>query len=235
MGFKKEDAGKDSAILHACYAQLNTIGTPMDLPKNFTLCTAGNSIDSCYLIESGRVISFEITHTGRQHVFSYTGNNGPDSLILLPSIVLNCKVTLSFMTATPAKLVRIQRNDLMRLLSSDIEFANQILYILASKFVEVNERFRADSSKSGTWKLCHLLSSLANQYGVDYDGKVLIQIKYSQQMMADYLHMNRTTVARIMKRLTDSGLIERINDYYCIRNPEKLQHYLENADLLEDE
>jgi CRP-like cAMP-binding protein len=212
------------------YERLEAIGTPMDAPKNFRLYNAGDMPDSCYHNKEGRVISFEYTHTGRQNVFSNTGNSGPDSLILLPGVVLGHRVTLSFMSTTPTKLVRIRREDLLRALSSDIELAAGIIHILAFKFVEVNERFRAGSSKAASWKLCNLLLSLANEHGGNYDGKVLIRLKYSQQMMADYLHVNRTTVARSIKELTDSGLIERVNNYYCIRRPDRLQQYMQRFD-----
>jgi CRP/FNR family transcriptional regulator len=213
------------------YERLERIGVSMDVPKNFRLYKAGDMPDSCYLIKEGRVISFEYTYAGRQNVFSNTGNGGADSLILLPAAILGYKATLSFMTTMPSKLVRIRREDLLRALPSDTELAVGIIHILASKFVEVNERLRAGTSKAASWKLCNLLLTLANELGVDYDGKVLIKLKYSQQMMADYLHVNRTTVARSIKELTDSGLIERINDYYCIRRPDRLQQYMQQFDM----
>ena len=214
------------------YKRLEAIGATIETPNNHTLYTAGDLPDSCYLIKEGRVISYEYTYTGRQHVFS---NNEPGSLILLPSIILGHRVTLSFVTALPSKLIRIQRNSLLNALSSDLEFASCIAYILAAKFVEVNERFRAGSGgRAVSWKLCNLLLFLADKHGEDYDGKTLIKLKYSQQMMADYLHVNRTTIARTVKELTSSGLIERVNDYYCIRSMDRIKTYMDDIDMYAD-
>jgi CRP/FNR family transcriptional regulator len=74
--------------------------------------------------------------------------------------------------------------------------------------------------------------SLAEKYGEDHDGKVLIRKKYSQQRMADFLHANRTTVARVMKELSDLGLVERINDYYCIRDMDGLRRHMSEMESL---
>jgi CRP/FNR family transcriptional regulator len=214
------------------FERLERIGIPMDVQADFKLANAGDLPDSCYLVKKGHVISFENTYTGKQHMLS---NNGPGSLIFLPSIFLRHRVTLNFMTSTPSKLVRIKRENLLNAILTDAEFAIGIINILASKFVAVNERYREEISCFVPRKLCKLLISLADKHGVDYDGKVLIKLKYSQQKMADYLHVNRITVAKIIKELTDAGLIERINDYYCIRSIDKLQRYMEDFNMYKSE
>ena len=209
------------------YKRLDEIGTIIEVPKNYTLFKVGDLPDSCYVVKEGRIISYEYTYTGQQHIF---GNIEPGALILLPSIILGHRVTLNFATALPSKLVRIHRKCLLDAISSDPDFALCTIYMLSVKFIMLNERFRADSSKAVSWKLCNLLLSLANKHGVDYDGKTLIKQKYSQQTMADLLHVNRTTIARSIKELMNSGLIERVNDYYCIRCVDKLKSYMNDID-----
>ena len=212
------------------YERLEEIGIPMEFPKNHLLYNAGELPDSCYYVKEGRIISFEYTYTGQQHVF---GDSEPGALILLPSIILGHRVTLNFATALPSKLVRIHRKSLLDAISSDPDFALCTVYILSAKFIMVNERFRAESSKAVSWKLCNLLLSLAQQHGVEYDGKTLIEMKYSQQNMADFLHVNRTTIARSIKELTCLGLLERINDFYCIRSIDKLRNYMDGINNIQ--
>ena len=156
------------------------------------------------------------------------------TLIVLPAVILEHRLELSFMTTMPSKLVRIRREDLLKAISSDAELTIGIMNILAANFIRVYEEFRADN-RAAPWKLCNLLLSLADKHGADYDGKVLIKLRYSQQMMADYLHVNRTTVARTIKQLTDAGLLERVNNYYCIRSLDRLQRYMERFDTYVDE
>lgn len=207
--------------------RLERLGTPMNVSKNFLLFKAGDLPDSCYLIKEGRINSSECTYNGREHIF---GSNGKGSLILLPSVILGHKLTLDFRASVASKLIRIHRETLMSEIYSDPGLAVNMIYILSEKFIEVNEQFRAGSNRIVPWKVCNLLLSLAERSGVEYDGKILIKEKYSQQMMADYLHANRVTIVRAIKELMDFGLLERINDYYCIRSLEKLQKHMDYMD-----
>ena len=209
------------------YERLEEIGAVMEVPKNYKLFNAGDLPDSCFLIKEGRIISYEYTYTGQQHVF---GNIEPGAFILLPSIVLGHRVTLSFMSALPSTLVRIGRNSILRNIATDPDFALCTAHELSAKFIWANERFRADSSRTVIWKLCNLFQSLADKHGVEHDGKVLIKTRYSQQMIADFLHANRITIARTLKELTSLGLIEKINDQYCIRSMDKLKSFMDDID-----
>ena len=206
------------------YGRLERIGSPVDAPKHFRLFSAGELPDCCYLIKEGRVISFEYTNTGRQNVFSRTGPNEPDSLIVLPAMLLRRRLALSFMTEMPSELIHIRRENLLDAISLDPSLAIGIMNILSAKFLMVYEEFFAES-RAAPWRLCNLLLSLADRYGEAHDAGVLIKLKYSQQMMADRLRMNRTTVADIIRELKDAGLIERVNDYYCIRSVDRLRRY----------
>jgi len=206
------------------YKHLEKIGKPIKLPRNHQLYETGNLPDKCYLIMKGLVVSFRYTNTGQEHIFS---TEEPGALILLPSIILEHRVMLNFKTIEPSNLLSIGRKEIIDEITSDPSFALQTIYLLSQKFLDVYERFLAESHNIDTWKLCNLLLSLAAKYGTDYEGKVLVVHKYSQQMMADVLHINRTTVARAVKNLTSLGLIERINNFYCIRDIEKMKKHMD--------
>ena len=71
-----------------------------------------------------------------------------------------------------------------------------------------------------------MLLKFAKQSGTDYDGKILIREKISQQSMANMLRVSRITVARTIKELKDLGLLENINGYYCLRSTEQLKRHM---------
>lgn len=72
--------------------------------------------------------------------------------------------------------------------------------------------------------------TFAERYGVDYDGKILIKEKLSQQMLANLLGVNRITMVRTIKELREMGLVEQVNGFYCIRDQQKIQAFMEQAD-----
>jgi CRP/FNR family transcriptional regulator len=73
---------------------------------------------------------------------------------------------------------------------------------------------------------------MADCYGVNYDGKVLIQEKVSQQTIANNLHANRVTIARAIRDLKSLGLVEYINGYYCIRSIDKLKKHMDYLETI---
>lgn len=208
------------------HEQLRSIGTLLEVPRNGRLYRAGDIPDSCYLIQAGRIVSTEVMATGRELVYS---SSEEGTVILLPAIILRRSLTMDFKAAVPSKLVRVPRESLFRAMASDSGFLANLLYDMTVKYSKLLDMFQS-TSHMVPWKVCNLLLSLAEKHGVDYDGKVLIREKYSQQRMADFLHANRTTIARIMKDLFDLGLVERINDYYCIRSVEKLRRHMDGLE-----
>lgn len=200
------------------------MGTYMEVPKNFILCEAGEAPDSCYYIVKGQVVSYEYTASGGEHVFS---SNGEGAMILVPSMVITHELTLNFKTSKPSHLIRIRREVLFQIIAEDPDIAADFIYSLSARLIGTIEQFRERGNYSVTWRVCNLLVSMAERNGVDYDGKILIQEKMSQQNMANRLQANRVTVARSMKELKDYGLVEYINGYYCIRSIEKLKRHME--------
>lgn len=199
------------------------LGQTLELPKNYILFQAGEVPDCCFYIEQGQVISYEYTVSGGEHVFS---SNSDGTMILVPSMVITHELTLNFKTFRPSRLIRIEREVLYGILAEEPDIAADFIYSLSSQLIYVIEQFRERGSYSVGWRVSNLLLAMAERNGVDYDGKVLIQEKISQQNMANRLQANRVTVARALKELKDYGLIEVINGYYCIRDTDKLKRHM---------
>jgi CRP/FNR family transcriptional regulator len=207
--------------------QFENLGTPVDMPKNQMLFRAGDIPDCCYYIKRGRVMAFEFTSSGEERIYNI---NEQGSIIFEPCVILNRALTLNFKTMTASTLFRIPRETLLDAVLSDPSVAADLLYSLSEKFLEVNEQIRESAVHSVHWKVCNLLLTYAYKYGVDYDGKVLINEKISQQLLANLLRVNRVTVARVIRELRDSGLVEQINGYYCIRSIDNLRNHMQYID-----
>ena len=199
------------------------LGEILELPKNYILNEAGEVPDCCYYIEQGQVVSYEYTLSGGEHVFS---SNNAGVMILVPSMVITHELTLNFKTSRPSRLIRIRRKVLYDILAEEPEIAADFIYLLSARLISTIEQFRERGSHNVTWRVCNLLLSMAELRGVEYDGKVLIQEKISQQDMANRLQANRVTVARVIRDLKDYGLVEVINGFYCIRDIDQLKRHM---------
>ena len=150
-------------------------------------------------------------------------------------MVVTHPLTLSFKASEPSVLVRISRQTMFQAMRADPDFASMLVYSLSLRLITTIESSREQGNHAMSWRVCHLLLTMAGQSGVDYDGKVLIREKISQQTMANRLRANRVTVARIIRDLKDLGLVEYINGYYCIRDVHKLQKHMDYLDAAGNE
>jgi len=236
MAHKKDHDPEHHIRTHMIYTNRDTsrfsmMGAIIELPKNHSLQEAGNLPDSAYFIERGRIASYEYSPDGREYFYNI---NEEGTLLFESAIILGRKLTLNYKTLTPAMLVKIPRKVLLEAVVSDPEVTMDLLYMVSEKFLEVNAQIREESNHSASWKVCNLLLSYASHYGAEYDGKVLIQEKVSLQQIANTLRINRVTVTRALKKLRDSGHVEQINGFLCIRNPYKLRAHMDFIDELGD-
>ncbi|MCD8086684.1 MAG: Crp/Fnr family transcriptional regulator [Clostridiales bacterium] len=160
--------------------QFQRMGTPVTLAKNQTLYKVGDVPDSCYYVCQGRIVAFDCTPAGGEHIFSV---NVPGELILVPSMVVTHPLVLNFKASEPTHLIRIHRETLFQEMADDAEFSAQLVYALSVRLIDTIEQSRERGSYSVPWRVCNLFLSMAGRYGVPYDGKVLIQKKMSQQAM----------------------------------------------------
>ena len=201
--------------------ELQQFGSPVSLKKNQILCKAGDIPDSCYYICQGKIVAYEYTLSGSEHIFSI---NRPGELILAPSMVVTHPLLLDFKADMPTTLIRIRREDMFQAITEHPEFSAMLIHSLSMRLVSMIEHSR---QRSVPWRVCNLLLSMAERFGAEYDGKVLIRKKISQQAMANTLRANRVTIARAIRDLKELGLIESINGLYCIRDTDQLRQHMD--------
>lgn len=204
--------------------KIKKFGVEVILPKDHILLKEGEVPDCCYYIERGQVVSYEYNAMGSERVFSI---NDPGSLVLVPSMIITHPVILNFKTSKPTKLIKINNQMLYGLIASEPEIAADMIYLLSGKLISTIEQYRESGNYSVKWRVCNLFLTLAESSGVEYDGKLLIQQKVSQQSMANRIQANRVTVAKAIRELKDLGLVEYINGYYCIRDVARLKRHMD--------
>lgn len=209
--------------------RLERLGLPESVPKNHMIAKPGSVVDSCYIVKSGRIISFEYTSTGEERVYNF---NEAGSLFLESVMLLRQQCPVYFMASMPSDLIRISREKLLAALLSDPQIALDVIESLSNKFLASMDQIRQSSSHNAAWKICNLLLIFAERFGIPYDGKILIKEKVNQQMLSNLLGINRITTVRVIKGLKAMGLIEVINGFYCLRSVEQMKLHLQMLDNL---
>ncbi len=204
--------------------RLEALGETVSVDRNMDLNKINEIPEYCYLVKKGRVMCYEITLNGEQRVYSFMEQ---DSIFLEDCMLLDRPSPVLFRTIVPSVLVRIHKCTLKHAFKNDIDIVMDVCMSLAEKFLSAMAQVRSGQQRSAEWRICRLIQIFMEHYGTQYDGKILISQKISQQMIADMLGMNRVTVSKKFKELRDLSLLEQINSYICIRSAEALEKHME--------
>ena len=207
--------------------RLASMGTVIEIPKNHTIYKAGDVSDYCYLLLEGRVKVHEYSYDGADRIYKFCT---PGTLMLELCTVLHQKLPLNFTSTKPCRLAKISRDELLKEIRNGGEVTLDMFMSICEKFTGMMEQLRESNSHCVEWKLSNLLLSYARRFGKPYDGKVIIEEKMSQQMIANLLRVNRMTVARALNSLKENNLVENINGLWCIRDEEKLRKHMDYLD-----
>lgn len=198
------------------------IGTVVKIPKKQLLFRYDEVPDRCYIVKQGLVIAYEELPNGNELIYYMMDKN---AMFLEANMMLARPADVNFRTAEDCELICITKDQLMKALDDDPKLMSSLFFSVANKFLEAMEELREDRGHSAEWRLCNLLSEFSELYGIQYDGKILIQKNISLQLLAGMLGVNRATTVRAMHNLRDLGLVEHINGFYCIRSIEALKRH----------
>ncbi|MGX8714727.1 MAG: Crp/Fnr family transcriptional regulator [Lachnospiraceae bacterium] len=202
--------------------RLEKLGECKTFEKNTILVRQQEKPAYCYVVKKGMVAAIEFTPDGEEIVYHV---NEANSVILEEDVLFGWASQVEFKVVRKSELVCITRASLMNAVMSEPEIAMDIIQSLSTKFIAAMDQIRNMTYRSSEWRICDLLLIYADFYGVEYDGKILIQEKISQQIMSNLLGINRITTVRGIKNLKNMGLIEQINGLYCIRDVERLRRH----------
>lgn len=209
------------------FAILEALGQEDTVPKGTYLYRIGQSfLPDVILLKRGSVKACQVTAAGEEHIYNIFRS---ESELFLLAVVTNEPPALNFVTTSQCQVVRIPAGAIHSAIMEDSCLARTLLVDFGRKLTFSYKRLRECESYTTEWKICNLLLSLAERSGAEYEGKILVREKVSQQTMASMLRVSRITVARTLKALRDFNLIETVNGCICIRDEAALlqhMHYI---------
>lgn len=209
------------------FSILEPLGSMETVPTGTYLYRSGQSqLPDVILLKHGSVKASQISASGEEHIYNVFRSG---SHLFLLAGVTNEPPALDFITTSSCRLVRISNAAFNEAILRDSRLSRTLLTEFGKKLSFSYKRLRECESYTTEWKICNLLLSLAERSGEEYDGKILIREKVSQQTMASMIRVSRITVARTLKVLRDCGLIDMVNGHICIRDEAGLiqhMHYI---------
>lgn len=162
-----------------------------------------------YLIKKGRVRLVRITKDGHQITLSLL-NKG---MIFGEGDVLNEKTYTHYAeTIEPSYICGIHKKDFKELLEKYDDVNKMILSILHRRLKEAQEQIELLAFSDVKTRLVHNLYLLSNRFGKvcnkNSNKCTLIDLKLSQDQLADFIGTSRESVNRIIKDMKEEGVID---------------------------
>lgn len=168
--------------------------------KNSILVHEGDSSDSLFIIESGKVKVYVGDEDGREITLSV---HGPGEYFGEIALLDESPRSASVMTLEDSKLYMISKADFDDCIAKNPEIAAHLVKGLAGRIRALTQNVKSLALMDVYGRVARTLLSLAQEK----DGRLIISNKLTQREIANMVGASREMISRIFKDLTQGGYI----------------------------
>ena len=192
--------------------------TIKNYPKNEVVFRQGDVCDALYILIEGSVKTEMITESG--NLLGIEMINAPRPLAPAFLFSDNNRFPVDVTTLEAIDILRIPKDEVMRLMTTQPDFMKQFLTHNANRTQFLTNRLQLLSIKTIKGKLAHFL--LENSTG---EGKPFV-INRNQTELADFFGVARPSLARSLSEMVQEGLITINKKEYIVLNSKGLRDLL---------
>ena len=175
----------------------------LNLEKGDTLFILGEKAQSLYFIISGCVKIYRLTPDGQEKIFEVIGDRQTfaEAMMLMdtPNYVASAQAV------GPSQLFRFSNAAYMRLLQANQRLTFALIGKLCIRLHQRLNEIETLSLKNATHRVVrYFLAQLAQLP----DGETRIELPVTKQLVAGHLSIQPETFSRIIRRLSDEGIID---------------------------
>ena len=204
-----------------CYAYRNPancelfdgLGPTLTLSKGHVLRAKG-FVHYCYLVMGGVMSG---TVHGADDFTCQSAYFLEGSLLLEPSALSGLPANVAFKATEPAKLTRIEQDDLRRAIAERPGVFDAVIESLTTKLNSAHERLRETMKLDIRARIYFMLIGIAATCSnKSEEGWRELTFKVTQQQMSNMLGVNRVTVTTALQDLYDRGIVRKVGGYYHV-------------------
>lgn len=191
--------------------------------KNMYIFLEGEPGTAFYFVKSGTIKLFQVLEDGREKILHFVREGD-----IFAEVVLfdGGPYPATAQTMEDTEVGCISNEDMEGLLRRNGEMAVKILKVMSRRLRQAQNHIRDLALKGAYGRLASALLNLAEEYGKDKGGNVLIDLGLSQQELANLIGTSRETVARILSEFRRLGAIRIDKQRITIVDPEQLKDWV---------
>lgn len=185
------------------------------LAKGHYLYRQGELTNSIYLIKSGKLKLVQTSEDGHEIILDVCG---PGEVLGELSLYQNLNEPSSAKAMEETCLCCFSKQQFEDLIKQDPSFAVRIISYLAQKRYETMLKSGKDAGQPVRERLLRLFYHLAEEFGQVTPSATLIDLKITQQELADMIGASRVMVIQALKELKAADIIDKENRYFILKN-----------------
>lgn len=198
------------------------LSTQRSVERNQFLFLAGNTGDSAFYLEGGRVRIFRISPFGKEAiVFIRTSGE----MFGLAEILGEQKRVFNAQAITPCRLYEIRKKDFEVLLQRHYPVAKRVIEILGGRIRYLGEQIESLMVCNVSTRLLKLLTCLCCHNITDpsvLNRPIPVPVKLTQEQIAAMIGSSQQTVSETLKKMKEDGLIEILGKEITLLKPKEI-------------
>jgi len=182
--------------------------------KNYMVFEEGEKRDTLYIVLKGRVKVSLYDEDGREYILDIIGKEGFFGEL---SLFEELSGFANVMTLEQCELLMIRRNDFMRFLRENKDFAVSMIKELSKRLRAANEKLKRFAFLGVEGRILEYLMDIGQKSGVNIKDRIIIENGPTQVEIASACGCSRETVSRMIKSLVEKGRLSVLKKQYTLR------------------
>lgn len=169
-----------------------------------------------YLIKLGKIKIVQNTENGDEIILDVCG---PGEILGEVSLLQDQKEISSAVAMEKTYVCSFSRQQFKSLIQEDSSLAWRIISYLGKKRYESLQKQGEENRQTVKERLLNLFYRLAGKYGQKNEGGgLLIDLKVTQQELADMIGSSRVMIVQAIKELKEANIIDKRKGYYVLKD-----------------
>lgn len=193
--------------------------------KGEALCYDGESSDTLFIVNEGKVKLSKITKDGKEQIIHILGKG--DFFGELNLFSNNKKYNFNAYAITNVKICTLTKNDMNKIIMSNPEISLKILKEVTRRLAETENLAQNLATNDAEVRIAYMIIEFSEKYGIKSEEGIKIKLPINREEMANYCGLTRETISRKLKKLEDEKLIELVgNKVLIVKDEDGLKEYI---------
>lgn len=200
--------------------RFRSIAVPRTLPRKTKVFREGEVVEAVYFILHGLIKTYKTDEIGNEQIVSLlkTGDMFPHTGQFDGNLYPATAVTV-----VDTRLLVVPIRSFEQILSTTPSIAFKMMGVMSSKIRELQDKLQGFTQRDVEDRGVSFLIKLAENFGIEQDGEIHINVPMTHQDFASFIGSTRETVTRLLNNLRKDGILLVSRKGFIIRNLQALK------------